>query len=1294
MKAFACYPIVSRTVSSVVNEILTQTYFNAKGSALLNIIVALLMLVALTLLSACDSSDVSVRGGTPKNIPKNVTITTGTRAIGLDWSGVSGASGYSVYWANKPGVSKTQGTVIHTTIPHLEHRDLANGQTYYYVITAYTGNSESRESEEVSAAPKVAPPTSPSFLSVRGGDARVTLRWSPIRGANHYSLYWNTHGDVSHSDARIDHVVSPFVHSDLSNNQTYYYILVAENAAGPSSASPEMNAQPQMPAPSAPIIEQLSNAAGQATLHWRNVSNASRYTLYWNTSGNVSTEDTAIEQVTNPYTVAPLRDDTSYYYRVQAHNAGGDSPLSNEAQASSPDNNIVIPPGAVPDKPVDMKVSLGNGQLNLDWPTIDGAIGYNLYWSTKATGEIIPGTTGVEKLSHLQAPYTHIGLNNGGTYRYRLSAFNHQGESDLSDAISGKPQMIIPGVPAGVHAISGDERIAVRWNDVQGASGYTLYLDDQQGHVEAIPNVNSPYEAKGLRNKLSYQIEVTAHNAQSESGRSTAITATPHEPVPNAPQRLSAQPGNGQVIVQWDSALAQNPNDSDQNIRGYHVYYDNRDSDSRSENPVNRTLLDEQDSNVDISQIDDNRWQLTHTGLKNSQRYYYAVTALNDGGESRVSSTVWARPEVAIPGAPSHVWAEAGDNQVVIHFTKADSRADTSAIPIYNLYWRKQQTDGQRNTTVISNIEPKYRFSEGPDTNGNTYDFQVSAFSDGGESVLSRVVSASPQVLPPAQPPQDFQVSAQPGQVTLSWSPVSDASEYILYWSIDSEIDPSTSARLSGIEVQPGFQHTGLVNGERYYYQIAAVNPGGESTLSQTVITKPQVYPPSTPNAPNLSADDASVIIDFTGVDDASSYTLYWHTDPGVDPGLWSQKHGIQSGDRLESLTNGQAYYFKLAANNAGGQSAPSATSSAGPQAPLPLTPSGISAIAGDGRVSLNWHSKPHVSYTLYWSDNANVVPINSGNLIDKVRPSYIHTGLRNNTVYTYQLTASNTRGDSPASAMITVTPNTQDPNPVNPAPIISLTAPNDGQQFEQGSLVTVAATANDDLQVNRVEFLVDGVEVGRDFSAPYSLTFLIALPDVGNDVELRAVVVDSAGNRTESSPVSVGVVADTTVPTVTVITPASAASYTEGTSIVVEASSSDNIGLDRIEFSINGAEVFATDSIAPFSATYTVPSNFADAGPAPLTLVVTAFDHVGNPASDDVTVTIVPDEPPTVSLTAPAPGSEIGGGTAVALTADASDDLGVVQVEFLIDGVSVGVDTLAPYALRALLPDRPSAIL
>jgi hypothetical protein len=53
-------------------------------------------------------------------------------------------------------------------------------------------------------------------------------------------------------------------------------------------------------------------------------------------------------------------------------------------------------------------------------------------------------------------------------------------------------------------------------------------------------------------------------------------------------------------------------------------------------------------------------------------------------------------------------------------------------------------------------------------------------------------------------------------------------------------------------------------------------------------------------------------------------------------------------------------------------------------------------------------------------------------------------------------------------------------------------------------------------------------------------------------------------------------------------------------------------------------------------------------------------------------------DYPPTVAITSPAEGSVSG---TIDITATATDDNAVTQVEFFVDGASIGVDTTAPYA-------------
>ncbi len=54
---------------------------------------------------------------------------------------------------------------------------------------------------------------------------------------------------------------------------------------------------------------------------------------------------------------------------------------------------------------------------------------------------------------------------------------------------------------------------------------------------------------------------------------------------------------------------------------------------------------------------------------------------------------------------------------------------------------------------------------------------------------------------------------------------------------------------------------------------------------------------------------------------------------------------------------------------------------------------------------------------------------------------------------------------------------------------------------------------------------------------------------------------------------------------------------------------------------------------------------------------------------------------PPTVSISAPANNSSFALGTPISIAADANDGVGnIIQVEFFVDGISIGIDALAPY--------------
>jgi O-glycosyl hydrolase/predicted secreted protein len=257
----------------------------------------------------------------------------------------------------------------------------------------------------------------------------------------------------------------------------------------------------------------------------------------------------------------------------------------------------------------------------------------------------------------------------------------------------------------------------------------------------------------------------------------------------------------------------------------------------------------------------------------------------------------------------------------------------------------------------------------------------------------------------------------------------------------------------------------------------------------------------------------------------------------------------------------------------------------------------------------------------------------------------------------------------------VTVNNNTGDTQP----PTVSLSAPEGGSTVS-GS-VALGANASDNVGVAGVQFRIDGVNVGtEDTSSPYSRTW--DSNTVGDGTHsLTAVARDAAGNTTTSSARSITVsnsAGDGQAPTVLLTAPANGA--TVSGSVLMSASASDNVGIVGVQFRVDGVNTGTEDTRAPYSRTW--DASTASSGTHLLTAV--ARDAAGTSTTSpvvSVTVNNSDTVSPTVSFTSPASGATVSG--TVAVSASATDNVGVVGVQFKLDGNNLGSeDTVSPYSV------------
>jgi cellulose 1,4-beta-cellobiosidase len=165
--------------------------------------------------------------------------------VALSWTASSGATSYNVKRSTTSGGSYTT-VASGVTSTSYSNTGLANGTTYYYVVSAVNSSGESANSSQVSAKPTApaTPPAAPTGLKATAGTKRVALSWTASSGAQTYNVYRGTAaGQESSTPIATGITSTSYTNTGLTTGKTYYYKVAAVNAGGTSPLSSEVSAK-------------------------------------------------------------------------------------------------------------------------------------------------------------------------------------------------------------------------------------------------------------------------------------------------------------------------------------------------------------------------------------------------------------------------------------------------------------------------------------------------------------------------------------------------------------------------------------------------------------------------------------------------------------------------------------------------------------------------------------------------------------------------------------------------------------------------------------------------------------------------------------------------------------------------------------------------------------------------------------------------------------------------------------------------------------------------------------------
>ena len=388
-------------------------------------------------------------------------------------------------------------------------------------------------------------------------------------------------------------------------------------------------------------------------------------------------------------------------------------------------------------------------------------------------------------------------------------------------------------------------------------------------------------------------------------------------------------------------------------------------------------------------------------------------------------------PTVTAPGVPTSLSATAGDGQVVLSW-RAPNNDGNSPITRYTI---EQSTNGGTSWTASTPAT-----STGTTvtvtglTNDQVYHFRVSATNSIGTGTPSGTAQATPvqQSTPIVPPPPTVQDNTRPTITINGANPITI--------SLGDTYNDAGATCTDNADTNPTLNTVSTVDAStRGSYTVTYTCTDDANNSAQAVRTVNVVTVPGAPSPLRAIAGDGQVELSWrapanNGGSAIIDYIIQYSVNSGASWTTFNDGTSPSTSATVTGITNGVPYQFRVSAVNAQGTGATSNVAPATPTVTVqpvitaPGAPTSLSATAGDAQVTLTWSapadsgSSAITNYIIEQSADGGTTWVDS-TPVTSTGTTVTVTGLTNDILYQFRVSATNVQAPGAASDVVGATP-------------------------------------------------------------------------------------------------------------------------------------------------------------------------------------------------------------------------------------------------------------------------------